>query len=219
MYYARRLPAGLKPDDLDLFGVAAEAVALAVCTYTTERNVTLDGYVWARVRSTLKTLIRRALEQRGLVAPNDNHAARVALVAGEVADEYAQTVEDRGNFWRDTREQQTAQYEEEAHRGATALVVGGGGHTWNTRGELGLVLRIEYLRTNKALHDEVAKLPPAHATIIELRCFQELPAEDVAKQAGVSESTVFRVIRDAIPLLKARLEARGIKDTSCFDGG
>jgi DNA-directed RNA polymerase specialized sigma24 family protein len=64
----------------------------------------------------------------------------------------------------------------------------------------------------------VARLPPAHATIIELRCFQELPVEDVAKQAGVSESKVFRALKEAMPLLRARLEARGIKDTSCVEG-
>jgi DNA-directed RNA polymerase specialized sigma24 family protein len=219
-YYARRLAAvGLKPDDLDLFGVAEEAVTLAVCTYTnSHRDVTLDVYVWRRVQSTLTTHLQRTLEERGLVAPSDRHAALRALAAVEIADDYAQTAEDRGDVLRDTREQQNAQYEEEANGVATALVVGAGGHTWKTRGEMGLVMRIEYLRANKALHDEVARLPPAHAMIIELRCFQQLPVEDVAKQAGVSESKVFRVIREAMPLLRARLEARGIKDTSCFEG-
>jgi RNA polymerase sigma factor (sigma-70 family) len=216
MYYVRRQPPGLKADDI--LGAAEEAVTLAICTYTTEKKVSLEGYVWARVRSTLKTLIRRSAERLGPQAPNDSHESRVALAGGEALDEYAQTVEDRGNVLRDTREQQIAQYDEAAQNGATALVVGGGGHLWNMRGDLGLVLRIEYLRTNKALHDEVARLPAKHATIIELRFFRELPVKEVAAGAGVSESTVSRMIGEAIPLLKARLEARGVKDLSCFEG-
>jgi RNA polymerase sigma factor (sigma-70 family) len=215
MYFARREPAGLTENDL--LSAADEAVVLAVCTHGTS-NVALESYVWARVRSTLKTLIRRTAERLGLRAPNDTHASRVADAGSEALDEYALAVEDRGNIWKDTRTQQIEQYDDEARNGATALATGGGGHVWHMRGEQGLALRAEYVRTNKVLHDEVARLPPGHATIVELRFFRELKRRDVAKEAGVSESTVVRMIGEAIPLLKARLEAQGIKDLSMLDG-
>ena len=207
MYYARRNPPGLKQDDL--LGAAEEAVTLAVCTYT-PRTATLEGYVYARVQSTLKTLIRKTAEGLGLRPQNETREGRVADAGGDALREYALTLEDRGNVLRDTPEQQVAQYEELAEDAATALAVGGGGHVWNTRGDTGMVLRLEELRANKALHDEVARLPAAQATIMELRFFRELPVKEVAAQAGVSESTVSRMIGDAIPLLKARLVARGI---------
>jgi RNA polymerase sigma factor (sigma-70 family) len=214
MYYVRREPEGLT--DNDLLSAANEAVVLAVCTHAS--NVALESYVWARVRSTLKTLIRRTAERLGLRAPNDTPASRVADAGSEALNEYALTVEDRGNIWKDSRAQQIEQYDDEARNGATALVTGGGGHVWHMRGEEGLVLRADYVRTNKVLHDEVARLPPEHATVVELRFFRELPRRDVAREAGVSESKVARLIGEAIPLLKARLEARGIKDLSMLDG-
>jgi RNA polymerase sigma factor (sigma-70 family) len=166
--------------------------------------------VWARVRSTLKTLIRRTAERLGLRPPNDTHNSRVAEAAGAALEEYGLTVKDPGKVFEDTPEEQIEQYDAAGADGATALVVGGSGHVWHMRGETGMVERVDHLRTNKALHDEVTRLRPAHATIIELRFFAELPVKDVAARAGVSEKTVYRMIGEAIPVLRARLEARGI---------
>jgi DNA-directed RNA polymerase specialized sigma24 family protein len=215
MYFARRKPAGLTENDL--LSAADEAVVLAVCTYAAS-HVPLESYVWARVRSTLKTLVKRTAERLGLRAHNDTPASRVAQAGGEALGEYALTVEDRGNIWTDTPEEQAEQYQDEARNGATALATGGGGQMWHMRGEEGLVLRAEYVRANKFLHDEVARLPPALATVVELRFFRELKRSDVAREAGVSEKTVDRMIGEAIPLLRARLEARGIRDFSMVDG-
>jgi len=209
MYYARRNPRGLEPEDL--LGAANEAVTLAVCTYT-PRQVPLEGYVHARVQSTLKTLIQHAAERNGDRPRRETHERRVTDAGTKALLEFGGTVEDRCNVLRDTREQHIAQYDELAENGATALAVGGGGHVWNTRGDTAMVMRLEELRKNKALHDEVARLPAGHATVINLRFFLELPAPEVAVRAGVSESTVVRKIGEAIPLLRARLRARG------FDG-
>ncbi len=207
MYYARRLPPGLDEDDI--VGAADEAVTLAVCTYT-PRTVTLEGYVYARVQSTLKTLFQKARERNGQRPQNDTHERRVADAGTAALGEYGGTIEDRGDVLHDRPAQQIAQYDELAENAAAALVVGGGGHVWNSRGDTAMVMRLEDLRKNKALHDEVARLPAGHATIINLRFFLELPAKEVAARAGVSESTVSRKIGEAIPWLKARLLARGI---------
>lgn len=215
MYFARQHPPGLAEDDL--LGAADEAVTLAVTTYS-EPKVPVEVYVWARVRSTIKTLIRQTAERLGLRAPNDTPEARMADAGGEALLEHALNVEDPCNIWRDTPEQQVEQYDALAHDGATALDLGGGGHLWHTRGEVGFVLRIEYLRANKTLHDEVARLRPDIATVVHLRFFEELPIEEVARQAGVSEKTVTRMIAKAIPILRARLRAQEIDDLSFLDG-
>ena len=217
LYYATRNPPGLKKDDL--IGAADEAVTLAVCTYDNEpRKVDLEGYVWARVHSTLKNLIKQTAVRLGLRAPNDTQESGMARGGGEALKEFAETVTDPSNFWKDTREQQTEHYDDVAHHAATAQVTGAGGHVWHMRGEVGFVLRAEYVRVNKALHDEVAGLPPAIATIVELRWFQEKSLEQVAAEAGVSEATVSRKLAEALPLLRARLEARGFRDLSMLEG-
>jgi RNA polymerase sigma factor (sigma-70 family) len=212
LYYARRQAV---VDRTDLLSAADEAVTLAVCAYHARDDipddVPLETYVHARVRSTLKTLIKRTAERP------DTPDSRVAEAGSEALDEYALTARDRGNFWQDTRAQQLDQYDDEAQNGAAALAVGGAGEMWHMRGEEGLVLRLEHGRGMKALHDEVARLAPGHATIVDMRFFQGMKRSDVAKNAGVSESTVFRMIGEAIPVLRARLVAQHV-DPSILDG-
>ena len=216
MYYARRVSPALRLTADDFLGYADEAVVLAVTTYNTPKS-DLEGYVWRRVHSTLKNLIRQTAERLGLQAPNDTAESQMAEAGAEALQEHAVTVEDPGDEWH-TPEQQAQQYEELAKNGATVQSLGAGGHAWHMRGETGFVLRAEYLRTTRALHEEVAQLQPDAATIFHLRFFQELPIQDVAVQAGVSLKTVSRVIARAIPVLRARLEARDIKDLSFLEG-
>jgi RNA polymerase sigma factor (sigma-70 family) len=212
LYYARRQTL---VNASDLLSAANEAVSLAVCTYHARDDipdgVPLDTYVQARVRSTLKTLLKRSAERP------DTPNARVADAGSDALDEYALTGRDPGNFWQDTRAQQVEQYDEEAQNAAAALALGGAGEMWHMGGEDGLVLRLEHARGIKVLHDEVARLAPGHATIVDLRFFQGLKRSEVAKKAGVSESTVFRMIGEAIPILRARLVAQRV-DPSILDG-
>jgi RNA polymerase sigma factor (sigma-70 family) len=214
MYFALQRPAGLS--ETDLLSAANEAVVLAVCTHSGPRRE-LEGYVWIRVRSTLLTLIEKAAVQLGLRAPNDTYASRVGRAGSEGLNEYALAVEDPGDVLEDSRAEQFRQYDDVSDEGAAALACGGAGHAWHMRGEEGFVLRAEYVRGMRLLHNEVAALSPEHATVMELRFFREMKMEDVAKAAGVSLSTVTRLIGEAIPRLEARLRARGI-NTSILEG-
>ena len=215
MYFARRKPTGLTAEDL--LWAADEAVVLAVCTHDAP-HIKLETYVWARVESTLKTLVTRTAERLGQRAQNDTYESQVAEAGGRTLGDYALAVEDPTSLLTDGREQHVEQYDALAHNGGTALAVGGAGHQWHMRGEPGFVQRAEYVRGIKTLHDAVAKLPPGEATVVELRCFREMELREVAKEAGVSEKKVSRLIEKAIPRLRAMLESQGFTDISMLDG-
>lgn len=214
MYFARQGRPGLS--ETDLLSAADEAVVLAVCTHSGPPRA-LEGYVWIRVRSTLLTLIEKAAVQLGLRAPNDTYASRVGRAGSEGLNEYALAVEDRGDVLEDSRAEQFQQYDDVSDEGAAALAYGGAGHAWHQRGEEGFVLRAEYVRGMRVLHNELAELSPEAATVMELRFFREMMMEDVAKATGVSLSKVTRLIGAAIPRLAARLKARGV-DASILEG-
>ena len=214
IYFARRKPAGLT--ETDLLSAANEAVVLAVCTHSGPAG-DLEKYVWNRVRSTLLTLVESTAVQWGLRAPNDTYASRVAQAGSEALNEHALLVEDPGDVWKDSRAEQVRHYDDASDAGATALALGGAGHAWHMRGEEGFVLRAEYVRCMRVLHNEVAALSPGHAAVMELRFFREMSMEDVAKTVRVSLSTVTRLISEATPTLAARLKARGV-DASILEG-
>ena len=183
IYFARRRPAGLM--ETDLLSAANEAVVLAVCTHSGPAGE-LENYVWNRVRSTLLTLIKKTAVERGLRAPNDTYASRVAHAGSAALDEHALVVEDPGDVWEDSRADQVRHYDDASDAGAMALALGGAGHAWHMRGEEGFVLRSEYIRGMRILHNEVAALSSEHAAVMELRFFREMAMEDVAKTVRVS---------------------------------
>jgi RNA polymerase sigma factor (sigma-70 family) len=223
MYFAHGKPVGVTEEDL--LSAAHEAIVLAICTFSTSRSEPgsdewkeeQESYVWLRVHSTLKTLLRQTAERLGLRPLGDDRESRAARAAETAIGEYGLAKHDPSNFWKDGPEQHARQYAELVDETSGVGVLGASGHTWHTRGEEGLVLRAEYVRGLKVLHDEVARLSPSFATVIELRFFRELPVKDVAQKAGVSEQDVPRMIAKAARVLRARLEAKGI-DPSILAG-
>jgi RNA polymerase sigma factor (sigma-70 family) len=214
-YYARRQPPGLTRRDL--LSAAGEAVVRAVCAHDPSVG-RIERYVWVTVRWRLKNLIRAAAIDLGLRPRDTTPSDQVADAGSRGLDDYAHVVKDPGNIWEDSAEDFARQYTDVSGDGATAWATGGSGHLWRRRSDDGMALRAEYVRGIKILHDEVARLKPAHATILELRFFREMTIDEVAKEAGVSGDTVTRMIGEAIPTLRARLEARGIKDLSLLEG-
>lgn len=214
-HFARRRPAGLA--QTDLLSAANEAVVHAVSAHDPSKGP-VENFVWAWVHLTMKGLIRKKATELGPSSSGDTRDAQVARAGSEGLHDFARAVADTAHVWDDSHEDFVRQYADVGADGATAWAVGGAGHLWHMRGDEGLALRAEYVRGMKLLHDEVAKLKPAHATIMELRFFRELTVEEVAKAAGVSVPTVTRTMGEAIPTLRARLEARGIKDLSLLEG-
>lgn len=223
MYFAHGKPAGVTEEDL--LSAADEAVVLAVCTFSTSQSEPgsekwkeeQGSYVWLRVHSTLKTFLRQTAERLGLRPRGDKRDSRAARAGETAIGEYALAKRDPSNFWKDGPEEHARQYGELADEACGVGVLGASGHAWHTRGEDGLVLRAEYVRGLKLLHDEVARLSPSFAAVIELRFFRELPVKDVAQKAGVSEQDVPRMIAKVARVLRARLEAKGI-DSSILAG-
>jgi RNA polymerase sigma factor (sigma-70 family) len=189
-YYARRCPPGV--NEADLLSEANEALMGAVSMHDGAKSP-LENYVWLRVRGALKNLIHKAAKDP----------------AGRALDDYALDARDDDDPF-EAPEDTAHNFGDLVHDAATALAAGAAGHAWHTRGEEAVVLRAEYVRAMKQLHNEVARLPPAHATIVELRYFRELPIDDVAATAGCSPQKVPRLLADAIRLLRARLRGQGI---------
>jgi RNA polymerase sigma factor (sigma-70 family) len=214
-YYAARRPLGLKYEDL--VSVANLAVPVAVGTYDASKGP-LEAYVWLRVRGTLLNLIEKTAKQLGVRSPSETPESRTARAGKDALELYALTLEDPGDVWEDTEDEQTKQYRDVAGEGGAALALGAAGHAWHMRGNEGYVQRAEYVRAMRHLREEVAGLPAANATVVELRFFQGLQVDEVASKAGVSEPKVTRLLGKAVKLLKARLEAHGITDLSVLEG-
>jgi len=214
-YYAGRRPRGLTHDDL--LSAANEAVPVAVGTYDASKGP-LEEYVWLRVRGTLLNLIKKTAEELGARSPSETPESRTASAGKDGLQTYALTLEDPGNVWEDTEAVQAKQYRDVAGEGAAAFALGAAGHAWHMRGNEGYVQRAEYVRAMRQLREEVAGLPAANATVVELRFFQGLQVDEVASKAGVSGPKATRLLGQAVKLLRARLEAQGITDLSVLEG-
>jgi RNA polymerase sigma factor (sigma-70 family) len=232
-FYGRRRPAGL--NESDLHSVAGEALLVAVSTHDASKGP-LEPWVWLRVRGILKNAIQQTAKQAAREVAVDaqrvgdgvafaSSAARsggsrmsAAAAASRALDDFALVVRDTGDVFNDTDETLRKQFTSVCDDAATALAIGAAGHLWHTRGEDGLVLQAEYVRTIKRLHDEVADLPAQLAMVLELRYFREQQIEEVASAMGVSPQKVTRLVGEAVRLLRARLQARGVSDASVVGG-
>jgi RNA polymerase sigma factor (sigma-70 family) len=214
-YAAKRLPG---VPDTDLLSAAHEALVIAVASSDLS-NDALENYLWICVRGALKDLFRKTAKERGPTTPEpDAQTDRLLRRARAALDDYALTLEDPGDVFHDTHEDSVGHFAGASDGGATALAVGASGGAWYMRGEDGLAVRAEWVRTSKELHDAVSGLPPTLAAVTELRFFQEREINDIAERTGLSAPTVTRRIAKAIDLLRARLPPRGVTGLPA-DGG
>jgi RNA polymerase sigma factor (sigma-70 family) len=172
----------------------------------------LESYLWERAKGAVQDLIRRKAKDRARTAdePIETVLERMQVGASTAFGDFAGGFEDPGNPW-ESRDESIAQVYRVAEMGAAALAVGSAGAAWYMRGEDGFVLRAEEVHTSKALHDEVADLPPVQGAVVNMRYFQQRQLDDVAARTGLSVPTVNRRLEQAFPLLRARLAAKGIK--------
>jgi RNA polymerase sigma factor (sigma-70 family) len=216
--YAARNSVGYT--EADLLSVAHEALTEGARTFDPSQNKEFEEFIWIRIRGEIKDAIKKRAAELGLrPAENDSTPPPGMLDAvARALEDYASTLADPGNVFRDTREDAVLQFEEMRDGAAAALAVGGVGGLWYMRGEEGVVLRQEYTRAVHYLHENISALPGDHAEILDLRYFQHLTVDAVAEKMGMSKATADRRIADAIKLLRSRLSARGIREAPSIEG-
>jgi RNA polymerase sigma factor (sigma-70 family) len=210
-YHAKRLR--LTGDDADdLLGEAQEALTVALATADLA-DEGLENYLWECVHGGVKDLLRRIAikNRRGPAKPSDPGIERIKGAASARFREWVRVLRDPGDVWRDSREDAIAQLETVAGEGTTVMSLGAGGPLWNMRGEDGFALRAEWVHAKRELRAVVSELPDVQRAVVELHFLKELPLDDVATQTNLSTPTVVRRIGKALPLLRARLDARGVK--------
>jgi RNA polymerase sigma factor (sigma-70 family) len=208
-HYTKKYPRGLKPREV--FSEANHGLIAGVLA-ANPADAGLESYLWEYAKGAVLSLIRKKAKDRARTAeePVELVLEHMQDGASTAMSDFAATFRDPGDPW-DSREQSIAHLHRAAEEGAAALAMGSAGAVWYMRGQDGYAQRAEDVRTSKALHDEVAELSPVHGAVVDLRYFQQRKLEDVAAATGLSLPTVNRRLEQAIPLLRARLVAKGIK--------
>jgi RNA polymerase sigma factor (sigma-70 family) len=206
-HYTKKYPRGLKPREV--FSEANHGLIAGVLA-ADPSNEGLESYLWEYAKGAVLSLIRKKAKERARTAdePAEVVLDRMQEGASTAMSDFAGTFQDPGDAW-DSREQSIGHLYHAAELGAAALAAGSAGAVWYMRGQDGYALRAEEVRRSKALHDEVAELPPKEAVVVDLRYFQQRKLEEVAAATGLSVPTVNRRLEKAIPLLRARLVAKG----------
>ena len=216
--YAARNRVGYS--EADLLSIAHQALTEAVSTFNPDLDKDVEAFIWIRIRGEIKDAIKMRAKELGLRSTeNDQTPPPGFLRAAERGLlDYASTLEDPGDVFRDTHEDSVRQFEDVRDGCAAALSAGGAGGLWYMRGEEGAVLREEYTRAVGYLHENVAALTSELSMIMELRYFQQLTVDAVAEKMGISKATADRRIAAAIELLRNRLRARGITEAPSTEG-
>lgn len=216
--YAARNQVGYTEEDL--LSIAHEALTEGARTFNPALNDDFEGFIWIRIRGEIKDALKKRTAELGLSPAHGDKTPPPGLLHGAERGllDYAGALTDRGDVFRDTREDAACQFEEVCEGAAAALSVGGAGGLWYMRGEEGLVLREEYTRALSSLREHVSSLSKDQATIMDLRYFQQLTVDAVAEKTGISKATADRRIAAAIEVLRARLRTEGIREAPSIEG-